>query len=325
MSYMRDHDADAFEQAFGQRLAEMRKKSPDDCPTAEVLARYFQDELSRTEREAVEDHIDLCPVCLEAVVQLREAERQPAKESAQPVDWAEIEKALDRDFYSRLESASGPPERRAEIIDRREQRRVSLAEQLRSAWAQLLWRPQGLAYAGVAALLVVASLYTYAYLSRGPYFQLARIEQEHVSPVRAAADAPEDFREGLQLFRDGDYEAAIARLEGYVEAAPSSFPANYYLGLSHLYEAPAGLPAFPYKFDQQHVDQAILYLQKALALAQDNQFYQEDCYWYLGKAYLMKGDLERAREQFRNILTLTRPNLMRKGQAREMILEISGK
>ncbi len=324
---MRDHDrdADAFEQAYGRRLAEMRKKPPEACPAAEVLARYYHEELSKTERKTVEDHINLCPFCLEAVVQLREAEKHAAEEPAQPVGWAEIEKALDRDFYSRLESASGPLGRSTEISDQREQRRATFAEKLRSGWAQWLWRPQGLAYAGAAALVVIASLYTYAYLSRGPYFQLARIEQKHVSSVRAAVGAPDDMREGLRLFRQGDYQAAIARLKGYVETAPASFSANYYLGLSHLYQAPVGLPALPYKFNQRHVDLAISYLQKALALAQDNQFYQEDCYWYLGKAYLMKGDPEKAREQFQNILSLSRPNLMRKDQARKILLEISRK
>ena len=63
----------------------------------------------------------------------------------------------------------------------------------------------------------------------------------------------------------------------------------------------------------------IKYLEKAFLLSRENQFYQEDCYWFLGKAYLMIEDVDNAKIQFTNILNLDKINLMRKENAREML------
>lgn len=89
-----------------------------------------------------------------------------------------------------------------------------------------------------------------------------------------------------------------------------------------MLDARVELLGVPYRFDRKKVRQGIKYLENALSLAGDNAFYQEDCLWYLGKAYLMLGDLEKARQHFEQIVNLPQPNLLRRNDARSMVQKI---
>ena len=125
--------------------------------------------------------------------------------------------------------------------------------------------------------------------------------------------------EKLQKLCHGKYKKAIEKFDIFLKDNPDNYTTNYYLGLSFLNIAKAGLPGLPFKFDRLKVNKGIKYLEKAFLLSRENQFYQEDCYWFLGKAYLMIEDVDNAKIQFTNILNLDKINLMRKENAREML------
>lgn len=299
----------------------MKNEKLEACPAAELLSRYFNKELPRKEMRAVEDHIGLCPMCLAALERLQKVQETGLEEVALPENWPEIEKSLDKGFYAYLESAPTPPKQRADVSERR-----SYLELLRKKWqgvSEALLTPQKLAYAGALVILVIVGLYSYTYLSRSDYFHLAQIEPERKGVLRTETAAPTTLTEGLRFFGEGKYERANAELRMYLKENPDHYAANYYLGLSYLFAAEVRLPGLSYKFDDFRVDQGITYLERALALSGENQFYQEDCYWYLGKASLMRGDLGKAKEQFGRILKLSQPNLMRKDEARAMLHSLS--
>ena len=179
--------------------------------------------------------------------------------------------------------------------------------------------PRIIAYAGSVAILLVISLYSITYFSRSNYFYLTEIEPERQITLRTETTASSALTEGLELFADGKYKKAIEEFDTFLKNNPDNYSANYYLGLSFLNTSKEGLPGLPYKFDRQKVNKGIKYLKKALLLSRDNQFYQEDCYWFLGKAYLMIKKSDKAKIQFNKILNLDKINLMRKEDVREML------
>lgn len=76
--------------------------------------------------------------------------------------------------------------------------------------------------------------------------------------------------------------------------------------------------------DQRRLDEAIHLLEqaKALAVRRGNQTYQGECAYYLGKAYLKKDDLPRARREFEEVGKLDDPSqalLIRKQLAAEAL------
>src|SRR5262249_21260554 len=79
--------------------------------------------------------------------------------------------------------------------------------------------------------------------------------------------------------------------------------ASYLQGLRLLLDTQSG-PRDP--ASEAKVDEAIQYLEKArkLAEAPGHESYQAECDFYLGKAYLKKKDLSRARGHFEALIRL---------------------
>jgi hypothetical protein len=76
--------------------------------------------------------------------------------------------------------------------------------------------------------------------------------------------------------------------------------------------------------DERRLDEAIRSLEeaKALAVKRGNQTYQGDCAYYLGKAYLKRNDVARARWEFEEVSKLDDPSqalLMRKRLAEKAL------
>jgi tetratricopeptide (TPR) repeat protein len=309
-----------FLDAYDKYFQDLKKMHLEACPPAAHLYRYYNKELSKKEMQFIEEHIDLCPVCLAALEKLQAVEKNASLEVALPENWHEIEKTMDQNFYSYLDSALQPEKT---ILKRAE--RTNYFDLLRQKWGQfwnVVLTPPRLAYAGALIFLAIVSLYSFTYFNRSNYFNLAQIELERQKVVRERTEAPTDLSEGIRLFGDGNYERAIIKLKTYLKENPYNYTANFNLGIAYLFSAEAGLPGLSYKFDNLRVDEGIKYLDNAQSLSGDNQFYLEDCFWYLGKAYLMKEQADAAKVQFGNIIKLSQPNLMRKQDAQDMILRI---
>ena len=132
---------------------------------------------------------------------------------------------------------------------------------------------------------------------------MAQIQTDEPVTLRTAIHQG-DFAEGLNHYQGGRFKLAREQFMVAIENNPQDYFANYYAALTFLHEAERTLIGVGYEFDPDKVDSGIKYLKNALALAADNEFYQQDCLWFLGKAFLMKGNLEEAQKGFEQILEL---------------------
>jgi hypothetical protein len=285
----------------------------ESCPNAELLDGYVHGELTGREHRRIEGHVVWCPACVSAVEALREAD---AAEIETPSCWQSAEKRLDGDFYARLGKASVPGARSA----------VAESGKPEPAGGKTAWRdvvasllgPRRLAAAASLACAVVVVLYSAAYLGRGHYFELARIQPERLPQMRAVSE-DDGFNEGMRRYNRGDYKKAADLLAGTHEAEPDNYAACYYLGLSYLARAESGLPGLPFRFDQSDVEKGVEMMTAALALAGGNAYYRADCLWYLGKARLMQGMPGEARTQFLRCRELEGMDSSRPEEARNML------
>ena len=172
--------------------------------------------------------------------------------------------------------------------------------------------------------LIILCVYVRAYFIRPAYFNLAKIDLEQKQTFRTATITESDLAHGIRLLNEGKVDKAIGFLNSAIVQNPNIYDAYYYLGVAYLLHAKISLPGFSYKYDSRQVAEGINYLNDALMRSNDNQFYQEDCFWYLGKAYIMLGELEAASIYIEKIIKLNQMDLMRKEEAQEMISAIEG-
>ena len=294
----------------------IKNKDINKCPPSGKLWSYFNNELSKKESLRIEEHIDLCPYCLSVLSQLQETDMANSLKPTPIENWEKIENELDQKFYSALESLSVPTE--ISVI----QKSLSLIKQKWEKLTNFFNAPKVLVYAGSLAMLIVIGLYTAAYFSRSDLFYLAEIKLGQATILRQSPTITNELSQGIKFFNEVKYQLAIEHFTAYLRKNPNNFTANYYAGLSFLLAADNGLPGLAYKFNAAKVNKGIKYLDKALQLSDDHQFYQEDCYWYLGKAYLMNNDKKNAMIYFNKILKMNRLNLMRKEGAKELLKKL---
>lgn len=160
--------------------------------------------------------------------------------------------------------------------------------------------------AGVITLFVL-SILSFRSLTRtqNPYHQFASLNRSEFSFLtRGSVSA--SLNESFSDFHDGKYQKTIQGLEKFISQTPDSpllFYVHYVLGIAYLMESHRDLLWVPRPFETKLVDRGIQNLKLALKLtAVPGQ--KEDCYWYIGKAYLMQGQKKRAMELFATIVTL---------------------
>ena len=309
-------NADAMDR-YKKSFSDLKSHIAANCPPAEKLVSYVDNELAEDEVRALKEHFDLCPVCLDALQQLQTA-RNTALGPEHPVpNWPALEAEMDAKVYSHL-NALAP----SKFGNQAAETGAGILSRIKTYISKLLL-PPALAYAGLAMIVLLVSLYGYAFFSRPAYFPLAQIQFYETGVVRGAGIRSKTLKTGWQYFEQNQYTKAISSLKKFLADQPNHYQANFLVGLSYLFEARKQLLGLPYRFDSKMVNQGVGYLEKALSLAEGNAFYQEDCLWYLGKAYLMLGDFDNARQQFQALLNLPQLNLMRKDAARKMVLKLN--
>ena len=297
-----------FFQQYGKLFSEIKKDIAKACPEADIINSYLNGELPSEESEKLEAHIYFCPACFAALEQLKQAASNVYELQK---DWVTIEKEIDRKYYQQSIS--------------HDKKIFNIKEEVISIWRWFynnFLTTKRLVYAAGVAVIIICSLYSYAYFNRAEYFHLALIEPVKEMRLRTAIEDKNIFTDGKNFIIKGNYKAAVKNFNLYLQKNPDHFEANFYLGLSFLFDAKEGLLGYAYKFNQIKVETGITYLNKALFLANDNMFYQEDCYWYLAKACLMKNDNANAKENLQQILQLQQRNLVRKKKAQELLEKI---
>jgi len=127
-----------------------------------------------------------------------------------------------------------------------------------------------------------AELADLALLEPAPYRAL------QVKSGAAATEAERRFEEGMAAYAQKDYANAIKKLSWAVRQDSTNASFQFYLGLSYLLAA--------------RVDSAIVHLQQTLALGGNAVL--EKAHWYLGNAWLLKGDRAQAMAAFRKAMEL---------------------
>ncbi len=314
-----EEDKDPSIERIKQSRNGLRSLIQGQCPEADLLGNFIQKELDGKVRTTIEEHLDVCPMCLLAVQQLIQAEEfEDAEPLAQAVSWQEAEQHMDGKVHAYLQSIQ---ESEAGVASPHRER-LNPLQKLISLMNEVL-TPSRLAYAGLAASVCIGTIYFYALFSRPDYFELARIQYESIGQTRGQYSQSEELLKGLESLEQGQYENAVRSLSELQKTHPDNYQVNFNLGLAYMLGSEKALLGLPYKFDPEQVRQAVESLTRASGLAEENQFYQEDCFWHLGKAYLMMNETEQAKRQFVKILNLKQPNLMRKAEAKEMLEKIA--
>lgn len=309
-------DDDELMNLYGKHFSEIKKDSKSICPDAELINNYFYGKLPEDERVKVEEHIDRCPICLAVVDDMIAAENKTTLEVAELSNWPAIEKEIDMKFYSYLENKTHP-----DMIKVKVSMLQKILNNTISSIRNFFQVPR-LAYAGALAVLIIICLYTFTYINRPDYFPLADIQFQITDSYRTSTNERSSLSLGMKYFMEGNLNKAQDYLNNAIDENPTDLAANFYMGLTLLLDSKKSIPGLTYNYNKSKVQSAIDYLNTSLSLSENNVFYQEDCYWLLGKANIMLGKLQLAKANFQNILKLNEPNQLRKGDAKEIIAAI---
>jgi len=146
---------------------------------------------------------------------------------------------------------------------------------------------------GISLVFVAALLFLLLPRHEKTLAELASIEPVPYQALRmrsgASSSAAERlFEEGMAAYVQRDYIGAIAKLDSTVRRDSTSASFHFYLGLCYLLS--------------KNVGAAIEHLQRTIDLGGNSVL--EKAYWYLGNAWLLRGERDRALEAFRKVVEM---------------------
>lgn len=173
-------------------------------------------------------------------------------------------------------------------------------------------------FAFAALIFFIVGSAVYSWLSQPEYFQIAGLTHE-TELVRLKGGAGEsEFSKAVNDFREKRYNRALTGFLNYLKNNPEDYQANYFTGLTHLAEGETQFLWYR-RFDEVHTRKSIDYLQTAAQLAENNQFYREECLWLLGKAWLRLGEREKAIKMYQSLIDLPSPDIIYRESARQVL------
>lgn len=256
---------------------------------------YDLKSLSGPEAQQIEGHISECPRCRLAVdsivEQYREVDRLlteagiPPVPTVRPSLWVLVRDELERVLLRAKDALISTPSYPA---------------------------------AGVAlGVLLVALMWMGPWL-RGPYDGLAVVD---VTETKFQIRGSSALTKGITLMNEGRYSEAITLLEQFSDEASDDRLVNYshYLsGLAWVYEAKSEVFGRVLAYSDARLDRAIDHLQTVTASSEGGGV-QENAYWLLGKAHLMKKDPSQALVAFAEVVQM---NGRHAAEARQLIQAI---
>ncbi len=308
---------DALKEKYRAAFNHLKVEIEKQCSDSEILIRLIEGELTSKDKNILKEHLDICPTCDEIVLNLQNYEKQDY-EVVLPANWNAIEHEMDERIYQHLDSIKG---RKAvtEVISEGIYAKILISVE---QWFNRIFRPLNFAYAGLIISLCLGGTYTFALLKRPAYFSITLVQPQKAGTVRGERIGSESLQVGLESFEQGNYEMAIKSFNEYLKSHPSDYFANFHLGLVYLLDGKESLLGLPYRYNSAHIQKGISYLNSAFVNTRNNAYYQEDCLWFLGKAYIMLGEMPKAKQQFEKLISMNQSNLMRKATAKEMIIMI---
>lgn len=174
--------------------------------------------------------------------------------------------------------------------------------------------------AGIAVLLVMILFLPILTNSDSMYHKLAKLENTEITFLTRSSGV-DNLKFGISEFNNGNYSLAVEELESFILGHPDDPNreiAEYVCGLAHLFSADKGLDEHIGMEAHENIEKGIQHLQTVLLIS-ENKRLQEDCDWYIGKAYLMKREAPTALGYFEKVQN----SKGRKSQkAKEILLEL---
>jgi hypothetical protein len=327
-----DREDQRIRERHGSDLRRMMNRDASRCPAPDILIDWREGRLPKRKRSAVEDHVCVCALCLDALEALRNQADTARDADRVPDRWPAVEMSLNARFSAALADSTAPhgpggrlPDRPAVRNDRADRKfpstRGGEPQSPRRILSGRPWVGVPALAGGIAALALVA-VYSFALLNRDPSFKLARVRPEKPLVLRSGTvESP--FQGGLRKFARGEYRHAAKDFETDLEMRPGRYSTLYYLGLCRLAVAERGLPGLPLRFDAAEARSGSEALEKALAAADDNAYYRADCLWYLGKAALMTGDMNSAEKRLGELKEMKLPDSSRPVDAERLLTALA--
>lgn len=164
--------------------------------------------------------------------------------------------------------------------------------------------------------IVVAILILFLFSSSpSKYTNLAIIEKDPFIPIliKGFSESDKLLKEGMNFYKNGKYFEAIELLESYLDKDPEfeSADVHFYLGLCYISTDRIAREKLPnsilykkfnkfYYLLNNNINDAIEHFNKAIELGDISL--AGKYYWYLGNAYLLRGDEKNALEVFRKVV-----------------------
>jgi len=170
---------------------------------------------------------------------------------------------------------------------------AKIREQWQGLWGEGLWAIPRPVLIGISLAFVVALFFLLLPHQEKTLAELASIEAVpyQALQIRSGASTGEAerlFEEGMAFYVQKDYSSAITKLALAAQQDSANAGFHFYLGLCYLLA--------------DRVDPAIAHLQRTTALGGNSVL--EKAYWYLGNAWLLKGERDFAFRAFRKVVEM---------------------
>ena len=284
-SHLTDREIDRMVNGY----QDQKKADMGACPPEEDLFGYIRGGLSQERLEAVQRHLSLCSPCQDIICSFKQFGPDAEKS---PLTWPEF---VQQAGASDLLDDQGPPaweqvkERLPDDLKSTPERRSNKLREWFLSGSYALRFSRALGAAGVASLVLASALLVRWYPS-----ELSSMAYVRADPVSDSA---------LRGRSQGDPEK-------------DAYKDWYHHGLALLRNSQFWILDYA---NQKKLDEGIRYLETAKPLAEAAQDggYAAQCSFYLGKAYLKRHDLAKAREQLEAFRRMNESSLTFLNQKRE--------
>ncbi len=135
-----------------------------------------------------------------------------------------------------------------------------------------------------AALIIAAGSFWYLNGNYNERLYTKYFTPDPGLPTTMSSTDNYEFYDAMVNYKQGDYKTAISKWETLQKSKPNNDTLNYFIGVAHL--------------ANKNENNAILFLEE---VTKDSNFtLVNETYYYLGMAYLIAGDLDKAKASLQN-------------------------
>jgi tetratricopeptide (TPR) repeat protein len=267
-------------------------------------ADYDGEKLSKHKIQQAENHLEACLLCRERFDEMK-------------TEFGDLESYVNESIDIELDLRENLAKK---LLGNIQTKIVHLKEN----WKGILTSPQQkflfISAGSLAIVLIMLLLIPFSRNSDSLYHKLGKLENTEIAFLTRSAGV-DNVQSGLSEFNNGKYSLAVEELESFIlehPDDPNREIAEYVCGLAYLFLANGSLGESDETLQNENIENGIKHLQIVLSMTENKRF-QEDCNWYIGKAYLMKREGPNAIEYFEKVVSLKGRKFQK---AREILAEL---